>query len=149
MCHLVQRSGQEVCFWRLGFFFFFFWQAGDWRLKSKGQRPGRFVCVNYRDLTGRQGDREHCTSADCLSWSLWHIIYYLNSVATSDWNILLKLCSTDHTVTFCSILMEVYLQQFHRRTKNCYRGQRSWPSVYLFKVQAKHYLRDACGLWKK
>ena len=54
--------GAEGGVLEVGLLFFgllFLRQAGDRRLKSKGRRPGRFVCVNYHDPTGRQGAAAH------------------------------------------------------------------------------------------
>lgn len=44
------------------------WESRDWRLESKGQRPGRFVRVNYHDLTGTHNSRETDVSLDYLGW---------------------------------------------------------------------------------
>lgn len=48
-------QGKEACFQRWGSIPP---ESGDWRLESKGQRPARFVPVNYHDLTGTKNSQE-------------------------------------------------------------------------------------------
>lgn len=99
MCHLVQCSGQEACFWR--------WEfvpesqgTGDRKVKAK-DLAALFALTTVTWQGHKILERQTC---------LWIIsaevpdknMYYSNSAVTSKWKTPLNLCSTkDITCTLC------------------------------------------------
>lgn len=111
MCHLVQCSGQEACFWRWGFV-----------PESQGTRDQKEKAKDLAALftlttTTWQGHTIH-ERQTCLQIISAEVpdknIHYLNSAATSGWKTLLICCSTKYnTLTFCCFKNVYFVWKTH------------------------------------